>query len=156
MCQATKCWARLYISSSRKSTTRNRSMGNFTLNFQIPLEPQQLVMAGGDQDPLEKTFSTTKLHQYERLLFHKDEPRLPCPDFLLGSDEKILSISTGKRNKINHCVSGCTERSRKWICVNVSPLRMWESTRGWDYARLYCHVRVRVRVPCVFWECISI
>ena len=88
-------------------------MGNFTLNFQIPLEPQQLVMAGGDQDPLEKTFSTAYLFQYESLLFDKEEPRLPCTDFLLGSDETILSISTGKRNKINHCVCGCTERSRK-------------------------------------------
>ncbi|XP_067032031.1 uncharacterized protein [Acropora muricata] len=70
-------------------------MGNFTLNFQIPLEPQQLVMAGGDQDPLEKTFSTAYLFQYESLLFDKEEPRLPCTDFLLGSDETILTISSG-------------------------------------------------------------
>lgn len=70
-------------------------MGNFTLNFQIPLEPQQLVMAGGDQDPLEKTFSTAYLLQYERLLLDEGEPRLPRTDFLLGSDETILKISSG-------------------------------------------------------------
>ena len=94
-------------------------MGNFTLNFQIPLESQQLVMAGGDQDPLGKPFKTASLFQYEDGLFKKDhEPPLPRTDFLLDLDETIVPISAGKRDKINsifsvNCVYGCTEGSRK-------------------------------------------
>ena len=94
-------------------------MGNFTLNFQIPLEHQQLVMAGGDQDPLEKTFNTADAEQYQHSVCHPDEPVLPNVDFLLGLDETIVpSMSAGKRDKVNsifsvNCVSESTERSRK-------------------------------------------
>ena len=89
-------------------------MGNFTLSFDIPLVPQQLVMAGGDQDPLEKTFNTADAEQYQHSVCHPDEPVLPHVDFLLGLDETILPMSAGKRDKINsffsvNCVSGSTE-----------------------------------------------
>lgn len=71
-------------------------MGNFTLSFQIPLEPQQLVMAGGDHDPLAQPFNTMDAQQYEHSLFHPEEPVLPDVDFLLGLDETIVpSMSAG-------------------------------------------------------------
>ena len=94
-------------------------MSNFALSFEIPLEPQQLVMAGGEHDPLAQPFNTMDAQQYEHFLFHPEEPVLPDVDFLLGLDEKIVpSMSAGKRDKINsvfsaNCVSGCTKRSRK-------------------------------------------
>lgn len=65
-------------------------MSNFTLSFHIPLEPKQLVMAGGDQDPLGKTFNTAVAEQYEVCLFNPKEPVLPDVDFLLDSDETIV------------------------------------------------------------------
>ena len=72
--------------------------GDFTLSFQIPLEPQQLVMGGGDQDPLEKEINTAHAEQYEDRLFNPQEPVLPDVDFLLGFDETIIpTMSAGKR-----------------------------------------------------------
>ena len=94
-------------------------MDNFTLSFDVPLVSQQLVMAGGDQDPLEKTFNTADAEQYQHSVCHPDEPVLPNVDFLLGLDETIVpSMSAGKRDKVNsifsvNCVSGSIERSRK-------------------------------------------
>lgn len=94
-------------------------MDNFTLSFDVPLVSQRLVMAGGDQDPLEKTFNTADAEQYQHSVCHPDEPVLPNVDFLLGLDKTIVpSMSAGKRDKINsifsvNCVSGSTERSRK-------------------------------------------
>ena len=75
-------------------------MSNFTLSFQIPLEPQQLVMAGGDHDPLAQPFNTMDAQQYELSLFHPEEPVLPDVDFLLGFDDEIVPTSPGKRDKI--------------------------------------------------------
>lgn len=77
-------------------------MSNFTLSFHIPLEPKQLVMAGGDQDPLGKTFNTAVAEQYEVCLFNPKEPVLPDVDFLLDSDETIVpGMSPGKRDTSN-------------------------------------------------------
>lgn len=71
-------------------------MDNFTLSFDVPLVPQQLVMAGGDQDPLEKTFNTADAEQYQHSVCHPDEPVLPDVDFLLGLDKTIVpSMSAG-------------------------------------------------------------
>ena len=98
-------------------------MRDFTLSFQIPLEPQQLVMAGGEHDPLAQPFKTMKAQQYEHSLFHPEEPVLPDVDFLLDFDDEIVPTSPGKRDKINsifsaNCVSGCTKRSQiadRWL-----------------------------------------
>lgn len=71
-------------------------MENFTLSFDVPLVSQELVMAGGDQDPLEKTFNTADAEQYQHSVCHPDEPVLPNVDFLLGLDETIVpSMSAG-------------------------------------------------------------
>lgn len=71
-------------------------MDNFTLSFDVPLVSQQLVMAGGDQDPLEKTFNTADAEQYQHSVCHPDEPVLPNVDFLLDLDKTIVpSMSAG-------------------------------------------------------------
>ena len=78
----------------------DQNRGDFTLSFQIPLEPQQLVMAGGDQDPLEKEINTADVTQYEDCFNNPQELVQPYVDFLLGSDEKIIpNASAGKKKK---------------------------------------------------------
>ena len=77
-------------------------MGNFSQHFESTLAPQQLVRSGGEKDSLKGTFKTVSIHQYENFMFNPEEPVLPCVDFLLDGDKKIIpGLPSGKKDKIH-------------------------------------------------------
>lgn len=76
----------------------DQNMVNFTLHFESTLKPQQLGRGAGEKDSLEGTFMQDC--EYENFMFNPEEPVLPCVDFLLDGDEKIITgLSSGKRDK---------------------------------------------------------
>ena len=71
---------------------------NFTLRFNEPLIPQQLVRSGGEKDPLEKTLRTVKLSQYDEGARTGKRNQFPRkPDFFLDEGGNIIPRrSSGK------------------------------------------------------------
>ena len=64
---------------------------NFTLHFNKPLLPQQLVRIGGKKDPLEKTLRTASLNQYDRGGRTGERNSFPRkPDFFLDEGGNII------------------------------------------------------------------
>lgn len=78
-------------------------MGSFSQHFESTLAPQQLVRSGGEKKLLKGTFKTVSIRQYENFMLNSEEPALPCVDFLLDGDKKIIPglPSRHKKDKIH-------------------------------------------------------
>ena len=76
----------------------------FFLHFIKELEPpaQELVIRGGEKDPLEDMLTTVSVHQYNTAMNNPNNPLFPTPsNFCLNDDQEImLGLSSGKRDEI--------------------------------------------------------
>lgn len=118
---------------------------NFNLRFAETLEPEELLISGGENDPLEVEITTVnEEEQLERALGDPNKPVPPRVDFRLIRGKIIPELSSGRRNEIYsiHLLPiRLFDRSSKLVFVNVCPMRMCRGpTRNSDHARIHGRV----------------
>lgn len=116
-------------------------MGKFTLNFQEPLIPQQLLRSGGQHEPLERELRTESEDQYEEAMSDPSKKVSYSYDFCVHhmTGNIIPTLSTGKRDKIHSIcllstfVDVLIIASRRRVSVNANLLS--SNANIWSYAR---------------------
>lgn len=81
----------------------DENLGEFSLEFQKPLEPLQLVRHGRKKGPLGRSLRTVKVDQHGKAMDDKSTNVPPRSDFCVDykTGNIIPSLSTGMRDKVH-------------------------------------------------------